>query len=294
MAVRYAAPRITARCSGRSAPISIGRLIESEFLVDSQQSVEHASQASEFGYRSAHYIIRLSEKRSLLREWENFTDLKAEIQVRTVLQHAWAAISHKLQYKREGDVPASLRRKLFRLSALFELADDEFVSLRDASGNLTRAISNQLSAGDTRLPLDYLSVGQFMTKSPIVAELSAIAAEIGFDFDEPEDPNLSDSDALSDLIELAGLAEITTLTELESLLADAIRWANEYLQEQFIESGGPAKHSWYVTQEFVCELILIRAKVERLRVGNLLRLGWDRRIAKRVFDVAQTFQPNGA
>lgn len=48
----------------------------------------------------------------------------------TVLQHAWATISHKLDYKSEVDVPRELRRSLFRLSALLELADKEFVDLR--------------------------------------------------------------------------------------------------------------------------------------------------------------------
>jgi trimethylamine:corrinoid methyltransferase-like protein len=55
--------------------------------------------------------------------------MHAEVHVRTVLQHAWAAISHSLQYKKEDDVPAALRRRLNRLAALLELADQEFTTL---------------------------------------------------------------------------------------------------------------------------------------------------------------------
>jgi hypothetical protein len=51
------------------------------------------------------------------------------VQVRTVLQHAWASISHALQYKQEDDIPRALRRRLARISALLEVADEEFAEL---------------------------------------------------------------------------------------------------------------------------------------------------------------------
>lgn len=52
--------------------------------------------------------------------------LKVEEQLRTILMHVLAAISHKLLYKRENDAPNVLKRKLNRLSALIELADEQF------------------------------------------------------------------------------------------------------------------------------------------------------------------------
>lgn len=48
-----------------------------------------------------------------------------------MLMHTWSAISHKLLYKKVSDVPAQLRRKLNRLSALIELADEQFDSIKD-------------------------------------------------------------------------------------------------------------------------------------------------------------------
>lgn len=56
-------------------------------------------------------------------------DLKAEIQVRTLAQHIWAAASHKLQYKHEANVPPPLRRSIHRVSALLETVDLEFERL---------------------------------------------------------------------------------------------------------------------------------------------------------------------
>jgi hypothetical protein len=53
-------------------------------------------------------------------------DLTAEIQVRTLSQHVWAAASHVLQYKNETSVPLPVRRSIHRVSALLETVDLEF------------------------------------------------------------------------------------------------------------------------------------------------------------------------
>ena len=45
-------------------------------------------QAEQFGYQSVHYIIRLATGRTRLPEYEKYRGLTAEVQVRTVLQHA--------------------------------------------------------------------------------------------------------------------------------------------------------------------------------------------------------------
>ena len=84
----------------------------------------------QFGYRSTHYSVRLLPDRAHLPEWRDFAQLRAEIQIRTVLQHAWAAISHALQYKREFEVPSQFRRRLSRLAGMLELADEEFTGVR--------------------------------------------------------------------------------------------------------------------------------------------------------------------
>ncbi len=275
--------------------IAVAKLVEDEFTVDRGNSVVHGATATEFGYKSAHYVIQLNQGRSALLEWQGMTDLKAEIQVRTVLQHAWAAISHKLQYKREEDVPVALKRKLFRLSALFELADDEFVSLRDASGNVTRAIGALVTSGDRRLPLDYVSLSKFIETAPIVAELCAIAAEVGFRFDDVDgrpgdyDDDNNDRDTISDLIQLAPIAEILTIDQFEVMLNSALPWAKDYLDAQFNADQNTTRSGWHVSPAFVCELIVVCAKVRYVRLGHLLRLGYARAIGTRVFDVAKQY-----
>lgn len=273
--------------------LAIAELIEAEFCVDRENSTVHATTAAEFGYRSNHYVVRLSAERAQLLEWKTWKDLPVEIQVRTVLQHAWAAISHKLQYKREEDAPAVLKRKLFRLSALFELADDEFVSLREASGEVTRTISAAVASGNRNLPLDYISLSQLLEASPIVAELCAAAAEAGFDFDsdapEPEEVR----DTVSDLIQLASLAGFSTIQDFETSLSESLKWAREYLTAQYMAEKTEHQvdvSTWYATPAFICELLMIRIAIDKIRLGNLLRLGFERKIGTRVYGVAKQFR----
>src|SRR5207302_1889866 len=114
-------------------------------------------ETDQFGYQSDHYIMSLRSGRAEKREWAKFAGLKAEIQVRTALQHAWAAVDHKLNYKpeRETDRP-QIGRGLSRLAAMFELADEEFSRLRDASTSieLAQAREGEIFAGDTRVTVE--------------------------------------------------------------------------------------------------------------------------------------------
>jgi ppGpp synthetase/RelA/SpoT-type nucleotidyltranferase len=51
------------------------------------------------GYSSTHVIASLGEKRSALSEYKRFKDLKCEIQLTLILNHAWAEIEHDILYK---------------------------------------------------------------------------------------------------------------------------------------------------------------------------------------------------
>ena len=59
---------------------------------------------NEFGYQSSHVVVR-------------HNNLYTEIQVRTLVQHAWALTSHSLRYK-ESTQDSIFDRKLNRLSGL--------------------------------------------------------------------------------------------------------------------------------------------------------------------------------
>ena len=53
----------------------------------------------EKGYEATHIIMGFGAKRLKLSEYKHFEGLKCEIQVTTILRHAWAEIQHDLVYK---------------------------------------------------------------------------------------------------------------------------------------------------------------------------------------------------
>src|SRR5262249_288095 len=81
---------------------------------------------TEFGYRSLHYVIQMrrAEILGVNVPRDKIGDRKAEIQVRTVAQHAWAAITHDRLYKGTFNVPTRLTRLGNPTAALLEEADE--------------------------------------------------------------------------------------------------------------------------------------------------------------------------
>jgi hypothetical protein len=79
--------------------------------------------------------------------------LKFEIQVRTLCMHAWAAISHYLDYKAEWDIPIHLRKGLNALSGLFYVADEQYEQLYNARQE-SRISAGEASPGPTSINLD--------------------------------------------------------------------------------------------------------------------------------------------
>jgi len=94
----------------------------------------------EFAYRSVHKIAKIKDDWTATPNYRGLNDLKIEIQIRTILMHAWAEIEHKLNYKSDAQVPSTFQRKLFRLSAKFEEADEQFEELRNGINDYRKTI----------------------------------------------------------------------------------------------------------------------------------------------------------
>jgi putative GTP pyrophosphokinase len=110
----------------------VAKLIEKEFNVDKENSIDKRKMLDpdRFGYLSFHYVVSLGDNRKKLTEYQHFSNLKAEVQIRSIIQHAWAEIEHDLGYKSEESIPNSLKREFSRLAALLELADAEFTRIK--------------------------------------------------------------------------------------------------------------------------------------------------------------------
>lgn len=107
-------------------------LIRREFVVDEANSEDKRvpEEADRFGYGSYHLVVSLDERRSNLPEWQPFVSMKAEIQIRTVLQHAWAAVDRLLDYKQSPGLTDEGRRRMNRIAAILEGADEDFETVR--------------------------------------------------------------------------------------------------------------------------------------------------------------------
>lgn len=78
-----------------------------------------------FDYQSQHYEVR--PRQSLVLDGETITpEMCCEIQVRTLLQHAYAEMVHDNIYKPTGLVPIKAERHVARSMALMETTDELF------------------------------------------------------------------------------------------------------------------------------------------------------------------------
>ena len=77
----------------------------------------------EFGYNSVHLVVKFTDARCQLVEYHKYQDIRFEIQLRTVLQHAWAEVEHGLGYKSFYEPPMDITRKLNRLAGTLEILD---------------------------------------------------------------------------------------------------------------------------------------------------------------------------
>ena len=98
--------------------------------------VEHAKEISkikeafpeQFNYQSEHYIVKPCAGYSALVDVDYLT---CEIQVRTILQHAYSEVSHAFVYKQNKDIDKIVRRKLAAAMAFLEEADEKFLYIYD-------------------------------------------------------------------------------------------------------------------------------------------------------------------
>jgi Uncharacterized protein conserved in bacteria len=121
----------------------IEEILRDEFRVLEKVDKLNNKEPDEFGYGAVHFIVKLGGKSSGAR-YDDLNYLTCEVQVRTVLQDAWAIIDHHLVYKQESDVPSQLQRKLNSLAGMFETADDQFQRVRSEREEYLQNVKSSL------------------------------------------------------------------------------------------------------------------------------------------------------
>jgi ppGpp synthetase/RelA/SpoT-type nucleotidyltranferase len=141
---------ITDRCAARVSSQNpqdkqlLCDYIRNMFDVDEENSLDKRSElkTDQFGYLSVHYVVQIKDTDAqmegipvpkLVKTGRD--GFKAEIQVRTLLEHAWANALHDRLYKVSIRVPTALQRDAAGLAATIEATDMRLLRLTQSIDN---------------------------------------------------------------------------------------------------------------------------------------------------------------
>jgi putative GTP pyrophosphokinase len=123
---------------------AVEKLIKTNFEVAEIEKKGSTYSFKEFGYESIHFLVRLPAEigdKYINSAGDTFTGDIVEIQIRTILQDAWAEVEHELVYKAEFrpfDHP--MKRKLAAINASLSLADTIFQEIRTYQRNFNKQL----------------------------------------------------------------------------------------------------------------------------------------------------------
>ncbi len=213
----------------------IANIVEQEFSVDKENSIDKrmALEPDRFGYCSVHYVVGIHSKRLELEEYSAYKDLKCEIQIRSVLQHAWAEIEHDLGYKSAITVPREIRRDFSRLAGLLELADKEFDQIRNKLFSYRLEAENKISDEEfMNQEIDAVLLDTLITSNTDIIEINK---EIEKYFSTGFTEEISAEGYASTIRELNWL-KINTLGELTRLIQNNKELAIKIAYSKLVEN----------------------------------------------------------
>ncbi|MBI5000407.1 MAG: hypothetical protein HZB92_02615 [Euryarchaeota archaeon] len=192
----------------------VAKIVETTFKILPKYSIDKRipEDPTGFGYASFHYVIEIQSKRRALPEWNRFGQLRAEIQIRTLLQHAWAEIEHDVGYNTPYQVPREFRRRFSRLSGLLELADSEFNRLLRDITAYRKEVSKKINTEVTKIPIDRESFKLYYQKPQILNNLDRKIATI------IQGSLSSSDDFIEPSIDILAYHKIATFGQLEKNL----------------------------------------------------------------------------
>ncbi len=157
----------------------VASVVERLFEIDWENSVDKRKiqEIDRFGYQSLHYICRIPESSYKAEDHPELNKIRFEVQMRTVLQHAWANMNHDTGYKSGVEIPAVYLRNLSRLAGMLELVDDEFSRIRTELVDYRRKVQNLVASGNlSEVNLDGDSFRSYLKINPFEPLNRRIAA----------------------------------------------------------------------------------------------------------------------
>ena len=107
-------------------------------------------------YRGTHYTVRLHPDRVKLPEYARFAGLRCEIQIQTILNHAWSETSHNL-YKEERQKTGFGSRARERLREQFDRIMKDYLAPAGIEMQKAQADSERIRQGKELVDKDILS-----------------------------------------------------------------------------------------------------------------------------------------
>ncbi|TIV64744.1 MAG: hypothetical protein E5V86_14370 [Mesorhizobium sp.] len=165
----------------------ICEIIYNNFHIDKKNSTDKrkTNAPDQFGYLSVHYIVSHDARRKNLPENKQFTGMKAEIQIRTVLQHAWAVLDRRFRYNSPDEIPLAVKRKLFRIGAQLEGADEDLSDVEAKLKALRENYEKVFAAGAYKEEINRDSIAVFIDKSAAALAIVGDARASGIQAYEP-------------------------------------------------------------------------------------------------------------
>ncbi len=263
----------------------IEKLLSTEFDVDPDATENKADdlQTDKVGYQTVNIVVSINKKRASLPEWSPMEGLKCEIQVRTVLQDGWAAISHKLLYKDKHALPKSFIRRLNLQSGALEIVDDQFSGIRYDYNKLVTKVTDTSADDLLSLGINTVTLTEYLSRAHNPQRLFKTALEIGFELGPRLDAGYVGS--INDLNWACDVADVQALVTLDQLLIDSENIYPDYLSDIFAGET----NTWIVSLPFLTQLIVCLTHVDKFKPEDLVGRGWHNDIANRVLNSAGKF-----
>jgi len=174
----------------RSDVKKIVKILQNNFAVDEDKSKDKSLELKldQFGYRAIHIICTLPETRLILPEYKKFKDMYFEIQVKTILEHAWAQIEHDRNYKYKG-IPKDIQHDFYLAAGILETADNQFESINERIEKYVKSIKKKTQEGK----LQEIEINPATLKSYFVDKFSQkLKFERSYGFDNSGDTEISE------------------------------------------------------------------------------------------------------